>query len=256
MLKNAKIGRIISTGLLALFALSTACTKKELSIDAIGIPDATSQLIVLTSDSWTDWKGRLQRFERVNAQWKPVGHPVNIVLGRTGMAFGRGLHETVTDHREKLEGDGKSPAGLFALDTAFGYADSPPQGVSYPYLQATQTDFFVDDPNSRQYNQWVTLTDTTTNPQSQWKSFERMRREDMLYEYGVVIQHNMDPIISGKGSAIFFHVWRNPESSTAGCTAMARSDMLDLLNWLDVDLNPLVLVAPQDVLATVRYRAH
>ena len=39
-----------------------------------------------------------------------------------------------------------------------------------------------------------------------------MKRDDNLYELGVIIQHNFPRVIKGRGSAIFFHIW-----DKAGC---------------------------------------
>jgi L,D-peptidoglycan transpeptidase YkuD (ErfK/YbiS/YcfS/YnhG family) len=154
--------------------------------------------------------------------------------------------------REKLEGDGCAPAGIFAIGPAFGYARPAPAGCKLSYRTTNERDYFVDDPASADYNRWVKIPLKEANqPEKYWKSFERMRRSDRLYELGIVIQQNEHPIVKGKGSAVFFHVWKGAGVATAGCTAMARKDLLELLRWLDPKQKPLLVQAPADEIKNI-----
>jgi L,D-peptidoglycan transpeptidase YkuD (ErfK/YbiS/YcfS/YnhG family) len=117
-----------------------------------------------------------------------------------------------------------------------------------PWKQSTDRDYFVDDPQSPDYNRWVQLPPD----RAAFRFAEVMRRTDDLYEFGIVVQHNMAPVQPGAGSAIFLHVWSGPESSTAGCTAMDRANLLTLLPWLDPAKEPLLVIAPEDALPALR----
>jgi L,D-peptidoglycan transpeptidase YkuD (ErfK/YbiS/YcfS/YnhG family) len=145
-----------------------------------------------------------------------------------------------------MEGDGRAPAGIFSFGTAFGYAQEAPTGCKLPYHPATDRDYFVDDPESPQYNQWVTLSSDVSDSQRPWKSAERMRRDDYLYKLGIVVQENTNPAVKGRGSAIFLHIWRAPGLPTVGCTAMEEENLLKLVRWLDPAKNPLLIQAPDD----------
>ena len=165
----------------------------------------------------------LQTFEKHGNSWSPGPVKTMAVVGRSGIAPS-GL---------KKEGDGKTPAGIFLLAHAFGYAD---RGVgNMPYRQATEKDIWVDDVHSSDYNRWVSLP-------TEARSFERMRRNDNLYEYGLVIDYNMNPIKTGAGSAIFLHVWRNEKSPTDGCVAISQADMIRLLGWLEPSKKPRIII--------------
>lgn len=59
-----------------------------------------------------------------------------------------------------------------------------------------------------------------------------MWREDDLYDLVAVIGYNDHPPIPGKGSAIFLHVATPDYRGTAGCVAMSKSDLLDLLSMV------------------------
>ena len=58
-------------------------------------------------------------------------------------------------------------------------------------------------------------------------------REDGLYDIIVVLGHNDDPIIAGRGSAIFLHVAAPDYAPTAGCIALSRADLLTVLREAD-----------------------
>jgi L,D-peptidoglycan transpeptidase YkuD (ErfK/YbiS/YcfS/YnhG family) len=145
---------------------------------------------------------------------------------------------------EKREGDGKSPTGIFPLGLAFGY--DPSVKTKMPYRQATDDDFWVDDVNSEDYNRWVTGRPNAA-------SWEKMKRDDDQYKYGVVIEYNMNPIVKGKGSAIFLHVW-NDGDSTLGCVAMSEEMILRVLEWLDPAKRPLIIMGTESELRAMRSR--
>jgi L,D-peptidoglycan transpeptidase YkuD (ErfK/YbiS/YcfS/YnhG family) len=56
-----------------------------------------------------------------------------------------------------------------------------------------------------------------------------MWREDELYDVVVILGHNSDPPVPGKGSAIFLHCAKADYSPTEGCVALAKADVLALL---------------------------
>jgi len=214
-------------------------------LDRFCIPVDVEQVAVITSGSWNANTGVCTLFERAGEHWKRTGVAKRVVLGRNGLGWGLGLHAGVGDGPLKVEGDGRSPAGAFELGTAFGYSPSPPDGMLMPYRSAGKNDFFVDDPRAPDYNRWVNLTGDE-NPDEHWSSFERMRRPDGLYELGIVVLHNSDPVVNGRGSAIFIHLWRSPGAATAGCTALSKKSMLYLLKWLDPDRKPLLIQLPEE----------
>ena len=85
-------------------------------------------------------------------------------------------------------------------------------------------------------------------PEQLWNSWEEMKRTDHLYELGAVVEHNAAPVVKGRGSAIFLHVWEAKGVPTAGCTAMAKNDLAALIRWLKPVKNPCLIQAPVDEL--------
>jgi D-alanyl-D-alanine dipeptidase len=201
----------------------------------------TKQLLVVTAENWSTPTGSLQRYERDGYTWRKVGKSINIKLGRNGLGWGIGLHDVPKDAKIiKQEGDGKSPAGLFKLNQAFGYA---PFKTNYPYEVYKETDHCVDDVNSKYYNKIV----DSTRLERDYKSHERMKFPKDYYKYGIVVDHNgiTDGATSkkGAGSCIFIHIKDIP---TAGCTVMSESEIKEVLEWLDLQAEPLLLQGTEE----------
>lgn len=126
---------------------------------------------------------------------------------------------------DKREGDGASPAGIFPLLRAYYRADRlsrPATGL--PIAVTRPDDGWVDDPEDPQYNRLVTLPYAAHH--------EEMWRGDALYDLVVVIGYNTDPVLAGRGSAIFLHVATPDFAPTAGCIAIERDVLYGLLGLL------------------------
>ncbi len=205
---------------------------------------ASSQLLLCLAANWDASGGRLQRFERLSTGlWVELGPAVPVTLGRGGLAWGRGLHPALPG-RTKREGDGRAPAGIFAITALFGLAgpDSPfVCAARLPYLFATHDLKCIDDPASAHYNR---IVDQSAVAQSDWASCEDMRRSDARYALGAVVAHNAAPVLPGAGSCIFLHVWECAGAPTAGCTAMALADMSEIACWLDSAASPVLVQLP------------
>ena len=205
------------------------------------------QLIVVTSPSWDAIDGELRRYERARTDdaWRPAGDAIPVVLGRTGLAWGRGIAPVPATAPQKREGDGKSPAGAFTLGDAFGFDTSAQTKMRYAMLRDTTE--CVDDAGSQYYNE---IVDRDRVPRVDWTSSEKMRAIDQ-YRRGIVVNHNV-PGERGGGSCIFLHVWSGPSRPTAGCTAMRAEDLDAILRWLDPAAKPIVLQLPRDEYARMR----
>jgi D-alanyl-D-alanine dipeptidase len=198
----------------------------------------TSQLIVVTSDSWNKIEGKMAVYEYKKGQWNLVMNDIPIVTGRTGMAWANGLHkDELNSGILKKEGDGKSPAGIFRLSGLFGYQDIKSKMNS---LKVNERTFCVDDSKSDYYNQIVS-TDTI---KKDWDSAETMLMKSDAYKFGIFVDYNVNPAKPQAGSCIFMHIWSGSNSPTAGCTAMKEGDILKLINFLDKSKNPILVQAP------------
>jgi D-alanyl-D-alanine dipeptidase len=196
------------------------------------------QKIVVTTESWSDTKGKMILMERADlaSKWTTIAS-FDILVGRSGLARDEAnLLNTNDTTPIKREGDGCAPAGVFSLGKIFSYHFVT--GLKMPFQQVDANNLCIDDTNSKYYN---TLVNDSLIIDKDYASFEYMRRNDHQYEYGVWVNYNTNPQVSGRGSCIFLHIYKDSETPTSGCTAMSKEDMLELIYWLDENKKPMLV---------------
>ena len=158
-------------------------------------------------------------FSDMNVLVKPPGHL--IVNGKQyRCALGRGGVTT-----NKKEGDGATPTGRFAFRSLLFRSDrqdSPKTKLSKSLI--VPQDGWCDDPSDPNYNRPVRAPYNA--------SYEKLWREDGLYDMVVVLGHNDEPVIPYRGSAIFLHCAKPDYSPTEGCIALLRNDLLNVLKLI------------------------
>lgn len=218
-------------------------SKKQVSTEQYGAGSlAAQQLLIVVTNGWDHLQGHLYAYQKTGSTWVLVfQNPV--VLGSKGLGIGSGLEQlAIPKAPVKKEGDLKSPAGIFSIGCAFGYANNQQAAwIKDRYIQATDTLICVDDVHSGHYN---TLVENHPG-ESDWKSFEYMHRKDNLYKWGLFINHNAPGPIAGAGSCIFMHIWENEQVGTDGCTAMEEQNMVRVLQWIDDRLHPILIQLPE-----------
>jgi L,D-peptidoglycan transpeptidase YkuD (ErfK/YbiS/YcfS/YnhG family) len=127
--------------------------------------------------------------------------------------------------RKSSEGDGITPLGVFPLREIFYRADrvAAPRSVLRSH-EIAKDDGWCDAPGDENYNRLVKLPYPA--------SAENLWRDDDVYNVLVVIGFNDDPVVADKGSAIFLHLARPDYRPTAGCVALAESDLRAALEQL------------------------
>lgn len=204
---------------------------------------SSSQLVVATTQDWGSKQGMLTTYERIDGNWVRHTQAIPVILGKSGMAWGRGLHPEPRGVL-KREGDGKAPAGIFDFGLAFGYPSTANTRMPYQGMQASN--YCIDSKGSPLYN---TIVDTRhVGIEAIKGSTEPMRLDltnkgDQQYVRGLVIQQNPknEP---GLGSCVFMHVWSQPNGITLGCTAMEIINLDRLMAWLDPKKRPLYVLLP------------
>ena len=127
----------------------------------------------------------------------------------------------------KREGDGATPIGGFALRRVLYRPDrlARPE-TDLPVAALRPEDGWCDDPDDAAYNRPVRLP--------YGASHERLWRDDGIYDVIVVLGHNDDPPVPGRGSAIFLHLARPGFVPTEGCVALTNSELLSVLSFCRV----------------------
>jgi L,D-peptidoglycan transpeptidase YkuD (ErfK/YbiS/YcfS/YnhG family) len=158
-----------------------------------------------------------------NLQW-PGGN-ARCVLGRSG----------VIEATDKREGDGATPLGVWPLRRIFFRPDRHTVPSTRLPVEALNPNLgWCDDPSSPDYNRLVAMPFTA--------SHENLWRDDHLYDVMVELGYNDQPVVAGRGSAIFLHVAAPGLTPTEGCVATDLSSLIALI----------AQAAPGDRLAIVR----
>jgi D-alanyl-D-alanine dipeptidase len=231
-------------GLLSTARPSRGSTETESPPPVSPIATESRQLIVVRTRTWRQSTGTLERYERdEKVPWHRVGEATPVNVGRNGMGWGRGLHPPDQPGPVKHEGDGRAPAGVFALALAFGAAEGlPPEAKGFPYLHTQATTYCVEDTRSKYYNQ---IIDANEVKMTSWERWSEMQRADGLFRWGVVVRQNGPDTKNGAGSCVFLHIWRGFRQPTAGCTAMAVDQIQETVRWLDPAAEPRLVQLPE-----------
>jgi hypothetical protein len=192
------------------------------------------QTLLVLSDGFNSSNAILYSFENGVS----IFPPIDVNIGRNGLAWDSEDKEFEHKNSEPLkhEGDGKSPAGIFALVSSFGTDE---QTFHFPYTKSSSELICVDDTNSSLYNTLVLL------PPVKPKSFEYMKRDDNQYDLGIIVAYNPTQI-KNNGSCIFLHVEKEALHPTAGCTSMQYNEIKKIITWLDSSKNPRLVQIPID----------
>jgi L,D-peptidoglycan transpeptidase YkuD (ErfK/YbiS/YcfS/YnhG family) len=125
--------------------------------------------------------------------------------------------------KKKEEGDYITPRGTFKLVKVFYRADKIKNfKTSLKKIKIKKNMGWCDDPKSRFYNKQIKLPSNF--------GYEKLYRSDRLYDLVVVLNYNLNPIIKNKGSAIFIHVAKKSFKKTAGCIALNKKNLINLLS--------------------------
>ena len=127
---------------------------------------------------------------------------------------------------QKREGDGATPIGRWFLRECWVRADRLAHPVTQLPLRMIQPDDgWCDDPSQTLYNRHFKITADIAF------SFERLWREDACYDLIIPLGYNDAPVVPGAGSAILLHIAKPDYAPTEGCVALAREDMLKVLEY-------------------------
>ncbi len=125
----------------------------------------------------------------------------------------------------KIEGDKKTPKGIFSLGPLFFRKDK----IKNPITKLKKKEIkkfmgWCDDSDNKNYNKLITVNDSINH--------EKLFRKDSVYDLLVPINYNTRRPKKNKGSAIFIHLTKNYKK-TLGCIALESKDMLILLKLIN-----------------------
>ena len=127
--------------------------------------------------------------------------------------------------RNKVEGDKKTPKGLFDIEHLYYRKDRVKKPItSLRCIDIKKNMGWCDDSNSTYYNRLIQI--------KKHIKYEKLFRGDHKYNLLIPIKYNFKKPIKYKGSCIFLHLTTNYKP-TAGCIALKKNDFLILLRLID-----------------------
>jgi L,D-peptidoglycan transpeptidase YkuD (ErfK/YbiS/YcfS/YnhG family) len=190
------------------------------------VPPATRQVIVVRAPALRTTYATTYLWQRRGECWRRVAGPWTARVGRSGLSA------------RHVEGDGTTPTGTYALDDTV-YGNRPDPGVRYRYHRIVCGDWWDEDAASPSYNTFRHLR-CGVRPPFRAES-EGLWKATAAYRYLIPIRYNADPIVAGRGSAIFLHVQRpNP---TNGCISLPERQLVKTLRWLRPADEPRIAIS-------------
>lgn len=233
--------RIAVAVVVAIFSLTAIPSAHATSVPDSRVGDAR-QVIVVEAPRWSSTEGTLTAFEKRGGNWQVVQSPVRAQLGYGGLVRG--------DRRR--QGTGTVPTGVFEILSGFGRKADP--GTALDYIQVDRNDAWT-------YNPRVPSTyNVFQDADRSWKSYGGYVEElwDMGYQYDYVavldynlpegpirtgangVRRSSNPPDTSRGGGIFLHV--DNGNKTAGCIAVTKKVMRDLMTWMDPKKDPVIVI--------------
>jgi len=149
------------------------------------------------------------------------GYKLKCAIGKSGIT------------KNKKEGDLSTPKGIFKISSLYYRKDKIKKFKCKIKKKIIKKNMgWCDDINSLKYNQEITFPHNY--------SAEKLYRKDSKYDLLLDIGYNAQPVINGKGSAIFLHLCNKKYKPTKGCIAILKVDFLKILPLIKKNTKILV----------------
>lgn len=182
------------------------------------VPDASRQALVVTGATESSYEAQAVLYEQYPAQgWRAVAGP---------WPAHNGLRGWTDDHEA---GDLHTPIGVFRLSDAGGRLPDP--GTRLPYDQ---------DPE-------FAVSGTGHFGEPLEGSFDYVIAIDYNRVPGTTPLDKTRPLGEDEGGGVWIHV--DHDGPTNACVSLSEEHMRALLNALDPDKEPVVVMGPESVLA-------
>lgn len=162
----------------------------------------TNQILLVVGHNFSTW-------QKTSEGWWARQADYYCGYGRNGLNYNRHA------------GDKTTPIGSFKILYAFGKAPNP--GTRMTYRDITPYSYLSSEYET--YNTWVE------------SPYRRMSGEHLTdyyqYKYAMDIGFNQNPIVYGKGAAIFLHCKSYDRWWTSGCVSLEEKDMVEVLQFTD-----------------------
>ncbi|WP_235215605.1 L,D-transpeptidase family protein [Phaeacidiphilus oryzae] len=156
-------------------------------------------------------------------------------------AAGRvGAHGVVAGAARR-QGTLTTPTGTYTLTQGFGVGPDP--GTRMPYHRVGPRDWWVEDPETRYYNQ-LRRSDQGGFPLTEDgpRGSEHLVDHPVPYRNALVVDFNRSPAVPGRGAGIFLHDLGPKGGPTAGCVAVPAPVLTAVLRWATPSQHPEIAI--------------
>ena len=197
--------------------------------------DQAKRLVRVITPSMDDTRATVATFQRPSprARWTQTSGPESAVVGEGGVAWGHPFAASAQPGEPiKREGDKRTPAGIYAFTSTFGFGDANRPGH---IRLASGRHYCVDDVRSPHYGRIV----------SKSVAGDGISGEEMAtiphYKRGIVIDY--PPLSQSRaGSCIFIHIWEGEGIGTDGCVALPEARVAHLQEWVTSDQTAIAIL--------------
>ncbi|MFF8842559.1 L,D-transpeptidase family protein [Streptomyces sp. NPDC015127] len=190
----------------------------------VNVGNATQVITVKASGSYAT----VTAWQKGSSGWKAQ---FSTSAGRVGS-------NGVTDGATRKQSTYTTPTGTYTITEGFGVESS---GTAMPYTKVNDSHWWVQDPESKYYNQMHTAEGADFPlTESGERGSEHLINYPTQYAKALVINFNRWPAVPGRGAGIFLHV--NGKGATAGCVSVPRATMDRFMGWVKPSANPRIAI--------------
>lgn len=221
-------------------------TPRPLNLEGLG---SARQVVIVTTNGWREIHGTIEAWDLgSDGTWRMVMAPYNANIGINGWVVGS----------QRVQGDHKTPVGIYPLHRAFGKSANPGSGL--PYRQLTPSNYWAGDQRDpKTYNVFQVSHPST----AKWRTSQSEHLYYVMpaYQYVAAIDYNLAggvhrqadgqnvataPANTRLGSAIFLHCYgtTGPHGYTLGCVNTHPAKIVWLLRWFDLAKSPVIAMGP------------
>ena len=149
----------------------------------------------------------------INKKLSFSNHKVKCAIGKRGIS------------KIKKEGDNRTPKGKYKFKTLLYRKDRVNLiKTSIKKKKINKNMGWCDDPKSNYYNKLIKYPFKYSS--------EKLYKKNNTYDIILVINYNLNPVIPGKGSAVFLHIATKNYKPTKGCIAVSKKNMRLILKHI------------------------
>ncbi|WP_156726550.1 L,D-transpeptidase family protein [Streptomyces apocyni] len=190
----------------------------------VNVSNATQVITVKSRGSYAT----VTAWAKGSEGWKSV---ISTTAGRVGS-------NGVTNGSTREQGTWTTPSGTYTITEGFGVEAS---GTSMPYTRVNDSHWWVQDPESKFYNQMHTEEGADFPlTESGERGSEHLVNYPTRYANALVIDFNRWPAVPGRGAGIFLHI--NGRGATAGCVSVPRATMDQIMRWIKPGAHPRIAI--------------